>query len=556
MRGKLRRLLGFLRGVPFLGWGALVIGFAVFFVKTWVAANSLFVDDGSQWPEHYRIAVYSELQQQKSWEFFRQHWIFGAKCLLPAFLLGLVRLRGPRLLVPITFAVLACFLYWVMYEVENNFRAAHLTTMGEVPTPDAYYGKLWLTAASILSLPVMLWLYWRSSTLDRYLVRSFVLPLLICLLGMISIMVITDLLSNAQDLAAAGFSASETLGLYLRITPMFFVLVLDIAVLLAVLFTLTRMSRSNEIISMLGSGRSLMRLLTPIYLIALWLSLLAVTLNYELAPNAQNAKDEMLRRADATQNASKAKARARNVTYNLMYRNREQHRTWFVRQMPNTMATREKMEFVVMIQDDGKGNYQKAYFCNRATWVPFNKEWRFYEGEVLDLTTRGREARKEKFDKLTFLDLDETPWVLLSGKITPDFLSVPELLSYVRTNHTQSEARLARYRTAFWSRIALPLRCWALVLVAAPLAIVTSRRGSLSGVFSSIGIFILGFFAYAILVKLAEGSVLSPLQGPWITNAVLFCLGILMIASKNYNWNWDFLKPWSWFRKPKLLKQK
>ena len=69
--------------------------------------------------------------------------------------------------------------------------------------------------------------------------------------------------------------------------PQILVILLPVALLLALLFRLGRMSRSNEIVSMLTAGVSVPRAIAPLLLVALLTTGLSTALNYSLAPHAE-----------------------------------------------------------------------------------------------------------------------------------------------------------------------------------------------------------------------------------------------------------------------------
>jgi LPS export ABC transporter permease LptG len=542
--------LEWLQTVPFLGLVLALVGFGVFFMVTLRDAQAIFQDTPAEWAKQYRYGLLSEARSDLLWHFFTDHAWLALGCLAPALLLSFIRMRGMRLMLPITLLTVGGLIWWLFYELSINLNAARTTGMGEEPAPDAFFGKLAIIGAGILSFPVLCWLYLRSTTLDRYVLRNFMLPLMLCLVGMISIMVISDLLNNANEFIRAGFTPGKVVLFYLAQIPQLLVQILDIAVLLAVLFTLSRMSRFNEIISMLGSGTSLMRILTPLFVAGLWITLCAVAMNYSWAPAAQNMKDAMLREAEggAETIPGKSSKKLKNVTNNLVFRSEENNRTWYVFEMPNSIAQGEKLTFLVVIQDDGDGNYQKAYYAKRAVWLSAFREWRFFDGTIVDLTVAGQDSDPEIFEKLTLNDWPETPWALLSNRINPEYLGVQELVSYLRTNSNQGPERLAKYETTLWARFSLPIRCFLLVLIAAPLGIVTGRRGLLAGVANSILVFVLAYFSHSILTKSAENSSFAPWIGAWGTNLVLLAFGCLLLWARNYNRQLPSLNPLKWFR--------
>src|ERR1700722_13767278 len=103
--------------------------------------------------------------------------------------------------------------------------------------------------------------------LDRYVIRNFVEPFLICFCGFIAIWLIIDLNDNHQDFLEAHATLRQVSGFYLTQLPSTVLLALPIGLLLALLSSLSSMSRRNEIISMLTAGRSVLRVLAPLLVI-------------------------------------------------------------------------------------------------------------------------------------------------------------------------------------------------------------------------------------------------------------------------------------------------
>ena len=109
---------------------------------------------------------------------------------------------------------------------------------------------------------------------------------------------------------------------YLTQIPQIFVILLPISLLLALLFCLGRMSRANEIVSMLTAGVSLPRLLFPLLLIGLLTSLGVAALNYTLAPHADLARHSFIEETHSR--------REYRGVIGQIFRNRADNRTWFI----------------------------------------------------------------------------------------------------------------------------------------------------------------------------------------------------------------------------------
>lgn len=525
--------VAFLRRIPYLGTGAALLGVVVLCFITTRDAHALLTDRPESQLQQYRMALDHGATKEFIYSFFLSHWKLGVMLLLPALLLALIRFPARQFGLPVTLASLAFFLLWLGWELHANFERAHTSVMGEVPAPGAYMLKLGIIGATILSLPLLFLLYHRSSIMDRYLIRNFAAPFLLCLLGIIAIMITMDLLNNANDFLKANFGFGDISSYYLQQIPQIVVMIMDAAILLASLYTLSRMSRFNEIISMLGAGRSLVRVLLPLLILGGWCSLFALAMNYEWAPAAQNVKDAMLRNADKSE---KRRRLERNSTYNVMYRNRDQNRTWFLNRVPNSLETGEPIDFAAVIQDDGSGNLVKAWYGRRATWNAAANEWRFFGASILDPKVIKETGIVQRFERLPIPEpWTETPWSILSDKINPEYLSVPELASYLKTNANLPAGKLARYEATLHSRFSLPFRCLLMVLIAGPLGIVSGRRGVLGGVASAVFIFIIIYFLYTIVLKSGEGGYIPGWMSAWIVNGVFALVGLVLLWMRNYN---------------------
>src|SRR5712691_3431196 len=157
--------------------------------------------------------------------------------------------------------------------------------------------------------------------LDRYVLRNFLQVYLYCIAGFISIWLIFDISDNISTFIDERVGLLLTVRYYLTQVPQVFIILLPVSLLLALLFSLGRMSRANEIVSMLTAGVSLPRVLLPLIGMGLLTVAATMALNYSLAPHAEMARKTFL---------SEAQARPARYVEGQIFRNRTDSRTWFV----------------------------------------------------------------------------------------------------------------------------------------------------------------------------------------------------------------------------------
>ena len=126
--------------------------------------------------------------------------------------------------------------------------------------------------------------------LDRYILQKFAPPFVYCFLGFIGIWFIFDLSDNLPDFIQGHASFDILMEYYASQIPQLVVVCLPVGLLLGLLYSLAAMSRSNEIISMLGAGLSVKRILAPLIAVGVLLSLVTTLFNYSGAPHAAAAK--------------------------------------------------------------------------------------------------------------------------------------------------------------------------------------------------------------------------------------------------------------------------
>src|SRR4029453_4307 len=130
--------------------------------------------------------------------------------------------------------------------------------------------------------------------LDRYVIRNFVQVYFYCIAGFISIWLIFDVSDNISNFIDNHIAVSLVVRYYATQIPQVLIILLPVALLLSLLFVLGRMSRANEIVSMLTAGVSLPRVLLPLIRIGLLTVAASPALNSSLPPRAGLARTTFL----------------------------------------------------------------------------------------------------------------------------------------------------------------------------------------------------------------------------------------------------------------------
>jgi LPS export ABC transporter permease LptG len=371
--------------------------------------------------------------------------------------------------------------------------------------------------------------------LDRYVLRSFIEPFLICFCAFLGILLIFDINDNLGDFIAAREKWRLILLYYAHQLPHFILLCMPIGVLLAILYCLSKMSRSNEIISMLSAGRGILRILVPLFAAASVLAGACLALNYKLAPQADAMRELDLGRIRFGEMADYL----RTIHGHLM-KDRMTNRVWFAGTLlPNL----DQFDSVHITQLNELGQPVKRWYAQYATYEPRTRTWFLVRGREITFDAHGTIAGAvddwtRKFDAAGYRAIQgwsETPYRVASSRMDAERLSVPELREYLVSNSDFPAPQLAPYRTHLQYRWALPLTCLAVVFIAAPLGIVYSRRAVLASVAGSIFIFFTFLFTMFLFLALGKGSHVPPFAAAWTPNALLVGIGVFLLYLRATN---------------------
>ncbi|MBU6179722.1 MAG: LptF/LptG family permease [Verrucomicrobia bacterium] len=406
---------------------------------------------------------------------------------------------------------------------------------GETPSIPAYLGMLFLVSALILSIPAAALAYFRLGLMDRYLVHNFLSPFAMCLFSFMAIFVLADLTDKGDTLAAMPFG--RVLTFYVVQIPFILLFVMPIAVLLSGLFALAKMSKANEFISMIGAGRSVPRILAPLFIAGAYVSLVGVAFKYQWGPESFGYTQSIIHTAKREHWMKGPGARQRDDIWSKrgwMHMNEVGRRSWFVGRVPLNLS--DEMGDVVVTQLDENDQPTRMWIARRAKWVWDSKPPRwvltrvrvysFDENHVPVIESAGR---------IELTEWNETPWKVLSSSQNPEYLGIPGLTMYLNANRDLEETSLAPFRTNWWYIFAEPISSLAMILVAAPLGIVYSRRGVMGGVTGAICIFALMYVMRGTFLAMGHSGRMPPFLAAWLTNFLVCAIGLFLLWKKSRN---------------------
>ena len=359
--------------------------------------------------------------------------------------------------------------------------------------------------------------------LDRYVIGNFLQVYFYCIAGFISIWLIFDVSDNISSFIDNHIGLALVARYYGTQIPQVFIILLPVSLLLSLLFALGRMSRANEIVSMLTAGVSLPRLLLPLIGMGLLTVAASMALNYSLAPHAELARKTFI---------SEAQSRPGRTIQGQIFRNRTDQRTWFVQ---NFLQRSNTFNNVQVLQQDANDNIVTNYVAARAVYRPETKTWELENARVVHYDQSGNIVDEQFFPSLKIEHWSETPFRLGSANERAEFLSLPELHEYLHFNADFPATLLAPFRTHLQYRLALPWTCFVVVCIAAPLGIGYSRRGVLSSVAAAVFLVFSMNFLVHLFLALGEGYRVPAWIAAWTPNILFMAIGLYLLYLRASN---------------------
>ena len=339
--------------------------------------------------------------------------------------------------------------------------------------------------------------------LTHYLFKGLVIPLIYCMLGFMLLFIISNLFDNFSDFIESGIQPLEILYYYSLILPPVIVLILPACLLLAVLHSLSQLTRHSEITAMRAGGISIYRVLRPFLGVGLIAVLVCAFVNEVIAPNAAYRAVQFLeyQKHDREETVYFAN--------NIALKN-EKH-VWMVQKFDTRDHSMYNVELILQRPD---GSDATKYQAEKALWL--DGTWWFMDLTVQDYLENGDlDGPPEMILQKGMRDLTETPETFMSEIKDTEFLSSRELLYYLNLKTGISESTRARLKVDFHARLAAPIVCLIVTIIGVPIGAHTGRKGAFVGIMTAMVLFFVFYMLQLSFQYLGKQELIAPWLGGW-----------------------------------------
>lgn len=358
--------------------------------------------------------------------------------------------------------------------------------------------------------------------LDRYLISQFLKVLLFSLVALSIIFILVNLIEQIDYFIDRNAKFTDVTEYYLYSLPEVLALVIPVAMLLSTLFSIGVLSKNHEITALKSSGSSLYRILTPLYILALIISILVVLFKGYVVPYATQKKAEIKRtKFEKIRSAEQAQIIDLFV---------QGDGGWiFHFKIYDTKLKQGVDALFQRFEDEKLVEWLEA---QNVVWK--GPGWLLEKGRVRVFEDTSFQAEKyETFSSWVRYDLKAKPELFSREQKTPDQMDLKELSSYLKLKQ-KSGKDVTKELVDMYVLFSFSVLNFIIVLFGAPLAAHPRR----SGLAFNFGVTVIVGFIYYILFKIGQSLGYNQKLPPWLSawggNFIfgILGLGILFKARK------------------------
>ncbi|MCX6995960.1 MAG: LptF/LptG family permease [Kiritimatiellaeota bacterium] len=378
----------------------------------------------------------------------------------------------------------------------------------------AYRGLEFATSPRYLRGPMKI--------LDRYLLRSVLVPLGYCLAAFVMLYVVFDLFNNLPDFIEGKTPLREVFLFYVILLPSVLWIIAPVSLLLSLLYALWQLARANELTALRACGLGFGRIMRPLLGVGLAATVAVGLINETIGPWSGYWTSQFI------QLQHQQGALSVNIVRPLPYKNDANHRVWMINEFNKKTY---EMRDVTVHQLRADGSDEIKYQALRGHWL--DGRWWFTE-VVIQRYPQGATAWNIVVESPVLhremSEFSETPDDFINEIKPPEFLSSLEILHYLRTHDQLSDKAIAERLTDLHGRLAMPWICFIITLVGIPFGAQAGRRrgGALAGIIGALAM----FFGFYVLVNfgmaLGKQGALAPWLAGWLPDLVFLALGLML----------------------------
>lgn len=362
----------------------------------------------------------------------------------------------------------------------------------------------------------------RFTTIDRYLIKRFVVAFLFMLFAVMVIVVIVDLVEKIDSFRDKKPPMDELLGYYWRLVAYYGNMFAPICVFLAVIFFTSQMAQRSELVALLSSGTSFYRVFRPYFGVAVGLAIFSFFNTGFIVPRATAKRIEFEYKYTPKRKVS----RDRDI-HKRVIADKKNKREVFVYMTYFDNKRNEGFGFTMTEFQHGK--MTKKIMADKAAWIDSTKKWhitRDLDGVMIrKISGDFEDLRPVRSIDTTF---NLTPGDIFIVEQKAETMTNPELEEFIHFEEIRGSEILQDLHIQKYRRYSDPFALIILTIIGYAM----SSRKSRGGVALQIGVGVsisIVYIALLLLNTLFVGDAFPAWLAVWLPNLIFFPLAVFLM---------------------------
>ena len=356
------------------------------------------------------------------------------------------------------------------------------------------------------------------SILQRYVLGQFLSNVFLCLFAATSLFLVFDFFERMRVFIKENSTVGQVLSYLFFKIPLILHLMMPVAVLIAVLLSVGRLSQKSELTAMRACGSSLVSIAKPLIAAGFIISVLMFALGEWIVPIASQRVEEIytfeIRKKDETGGLDKSDIwyRANNKILNI----------------GKYSSSDTTLHRFTLLEFDETFRLKRRVDAPQVTWEGNAIGWSMKNPIEMIFLENGNIA------SITYpalpLVTEERPQDFYNMKLRPETLSYRELQKFINKRKAEG-IPVTPYLVDSAAKISFPFVSLVVVLIAFPFALTPARSGTMTLSFvSGIAIGFSYYFVHAFATSLGAAELIPILPAAWTANTLLGGLGAYLMA--------------------------
>ena len=363
-------------------------------------------------------------------------------------------------------------------------------------------------------------------TLDRYLVRELLIPIIVSALALIFLILVADVFDNLDQFLRYKTPPAVYIRYYLSLIPYAYVQTIHWAVWISTLFLLVNLGIHNELLAMKSAGLRISTIAQPILFLSVLIGIATFVINDRLVPWTYRTAVEM---RDVYIDKKRNTQEEKNLEH-ITYQTEGSYVYYFRTLSPRSGKITDA---IILWLDKITGKAYQKVTAKGGTWR--EKAWELDGVTEHQIDARGRILGEPRlYPKKLYPDTTASPAEITNASRESIFLTYREM-KQIRDRLKASGVNVQTENLNIQNRLASPLESLVMILITLPFLSRTRTRKSIA---AGVLLCVILAFAYhvsgAVFIALGQSAKTPAFLSAWMAH-ILFSVGALLQLDKgNY----------------------